>query len=31
MMPTMIAYSAVHKEFGEAWRHRVMEPLAQSV
>jgi AcrR family transcriptional regulator len=26
MMPTMIAYSAVHKEFGEAWRHRVMEP-----
>jgi AcrR family transcriptional regulator len=26
MMPAMIAYSAVHKEFGEAWRHRVMEP-----
>ena len=26
MMPTMIAYSAVHHEFGEAWRHRVMEP-----
>jgi AcrR family transcriptional regulator len=26
MMPTMIAYSAVHREFGEAWRHRVMEP-----
>jgi AcrR family transcriptional regulator len=26
MVPTMIAYSAVHKEFGEAWRHRVMEP-----
>jgi AcrR family transcriptional regulator len=26
MMPTMIAYSAVHQEFGEAWRHRVMEP-----
>jgi hypothetical protein len=22
----MIAYSAVHHEFGEAWRHRVMEP-----
>ena len=26
MMPAMIAYSAVHREFGEAWRHRVMEP-----
>jgi len=26
MMPAMIAYSAVHHEFGEAWRHRVMEP-----
>jgi AcrR family transcriptional regulator len=26
MMPAMIAYSAVHSEFGEAWRHRVMEP-----
>jgi len=26
MMPVMIAYSAVHQEFGEAWRHRVMEP-----
>jgi len=26
MMPAMIAYSAVHYEFGEAWRHRVMEP-----
>jgi AcrR family transcriptional regulator len=26
MMPAMIAYSAVHQEFGEAWRHRVMEP-----
>jgi AcrR family transcriptional regulator len=26
MMPTMIAYSAAHQEFGEAWRHRVMEP-----
>ena len=25
-MPAMIAYSAVHQEFGEAWRHRVMEP-----
>jgi AcrR family transcriptional regulator len=26
MMPAMIAYSAVHQEFGQAWRHRVMEP-----
>jgi AcrR family transcriptional regulator len=26
MMPAMIAYSAVHRDFGEAWRHRVMEP-----
>jgi AcrR family transcriptional regulator len=29
MMPTMIAYSAVHTEFGNAWRHRVMEPPRQ--
>jgi AcrR family transcriptional regulator len=26
LMPSMIAYSAVHVEFGKAWRHRVMEP-----
>ena len=26
IMPTLIAYSAVHPEFGQAWRHRVMEP-----
>jgi AcrR family transcriptional regulator len=26
MMPSLIAYSAVHIEFGKAWRHRVMEP-----
>jgi AcrR family transcriptional regulator len=26
LMPTMIAYSAAHQEFGQAWRHRVMEP-----
>ncbi len=26
LMPAMIAYSAVHQEFGKAWRHRVMEP-----
>ncbi|MGO9436478.1 MAG: TetR/AcrR family transcriptional regulator [Terracidiphilus sp.] len=26
LMPAMIAYSAVHHEFGMKWRHRVMEP-----
>jgi AcrR family transcriptional regulator len=26
MMPTLIAYSAVHPEFGTLWRRRVMEP-----
>jgi AcrR family transcriptional regulator len=26
LMPGMVAYSALHREFGEAWRHRVMEP-----
>ena len=26
LMPAMIAYSAVHQEFGTAWRKRVMEP-----
>ena len=29
MMPTLIAYSAVHPEFGSAWRHNVMEPPRQ--
>ena len=29
MMPSMIAYSALHPEFGKAWRHRVMEPPRQ--
>jgi AcrR family transcriptional regulator len=27
--PALIAYSAVHPEFGAAWRHRVMEPPRQ--
>jgi len=31
MMPTLIAYSAVHAEFGQAWRHRVLEPPRQSL
>ena len=26
IMPALVAYSAVHRKFGEAWRHRVMEP-----
>jgi AcrR family transcriptional regulator len=29
MMPALIAYSAVHPQFGDAWRHRVMEPPRQ--
>lgn len=29
--PGLIAYSAVHQEFGAAWRHRVMEPPRQSL
>jgi AcrR family transcriptional regulator len=29
MMPSLIAYSAIHPEFGKAWRHRVMEPPRQ--
>jgi len=31
LMPTLIAYSALNREFGEAWRHRVMEPPRQSL
>jgi AcrR family transcriptional regulator len=31
MMPMLVAYSAVHREFGEAWRHRVMEPARQAL
>jgi AcrR family transcriptional regulator len=26
MTPSLIAYSAIHPEFGKAWRHRVMDP-----
>jgi len=29
IMPALVAYSAVHREFGDAWRHRVMEPARQ--
>jgi AcrR family transcriptional regulator len=29
--PMFMAYAAVHREFGEAWRHRVMEPGRQSL
>ena len=31
VLPSFIAYSATHQEFGEAWRHRVMEPGRQSI
>jgi AcrR family transcriptional regulator len=31
LMPAMIAYSAVHHEFGMAWRRRVMEPPRTSI
>jgi AcrR family transcriptional regulator len=31
MMPSMVSYSALNREFGEAWRHRVMEPPRQSL
>jgi AcrR family transcriptional regulator len=31
LMPSMIAYSAVHPEFGMAWRRRVMEPPRNSL
>lgn len=31
LMPAMIAYSAVHTEFGMAWRRRVMEPPRTSI
>lgn len=29
MTPSLIAYSAVHTEFGRTWRHRVLEPPRQ--
>lgn len=31
LTPAFIAYSAVHPEFGSAWRHRVMDPPRQSL
>lgn len=31
IMPSLIAYSAHHPEFGEAWRHRVMERPRESL
>ncbi|HTA78270.1 MAG TPA: TetR/AcrR family transcriptional regulator [Terracidiphilus sp.] len=31
LMPAMIAYSAVHQEFGMAWRRRVMEPGRRAI
>jgi len=29
LMPSLIAYSATHTEFGQAWRNRVLEPPRQ--
>ena len=31
MMPSLISYSALHPEFGKAWRHRVMEPPREDI
>jgi AcrR family transcriptional regulator len=31
MTPSLIAYSAIHPEFGKAWRHRVMEPPREGI
>jgi AcrR family transcriptional regulator len=29
--PMFMAYAAVHRQFGEAWRHRIMEPSRRSL
>ena len=31
LTPSLIAYSAIHPEFGKAWRHRVMEPPREGI
>lgn len=31
MTPSLIAYGAIHPEFGKAWRHRVMEPPRECI
>ncbi len=31
LTPSLIAYSAIHPEFGKAWRHRVMEPPRECI
>jgi AcrR family transcriptional regulator len=31
MTPSLIAYSALHPEFGKAWRHRVMDPPRECI
>ncbi len=31
MTPSLIAYSAVHPEFGKAWRYRVMDPPREGI
>lgn len=31
MTPSLISYSALHPEFGKAWRHRVMDPPRECI
>lgn len=31
MTPSLISYSALHPEFGKAWRHRVMDPPREGI
>jgi AcrR family transcriptional regulator len=31
MTPSLISYSALHPEFGRAWRHRVMDPPRECI
>lgn len=31
LTPSLIAYSAVHQEFGRAWRNRVMQPACRCI
>lgn len=31
LTPSLIAYSAHHREFGSAWRHRVLQPARQAI
>lgn len=31
VVPALIAYSAIHREFGKAWRNRVMDPPRKAI